>query len=64
MSLEADDLKLALELADEADSLTMARFGAVDLLIQTKPDMTPATDADFELMLLEEAPVAGSKRGI
>jgi histidinol-phosphatase len=49
MSLEADDLKLALELADEADSLTMARFGAVDLLIQTKPDMTPATDADFDV---------------
>ena len=49
MSLEADDLKLALELADEADSLTMARFGAVDLLVETKPDMTPATDADFNV---------------
>ena len=49
MSLEADDLKLALELADEADSLTMPRFGAVDLLVETKPDMTPATDADFNV---------------
>ena len=49
MSLEADDLKLALELADEADSLTMSRFGAVDLLVETKPDMTPATDADFDV---------------
>ena len=27
MSLEADDLKLTLELAEEADSLTMPRFG-------------------------------------
>lgn len=47
MSLAADDLKLALELADEADALAMIRFGAVDLLVETKPDMTPATDADF-----------------
>jgi histidinol-phosphatase len=47
MSLEADDLTLAMELADEADSLTMRRFGAVDLVVQTKPDMTPATDADL-----------------
>jgi histidinol-phosphatase len=36
-----------MELADEADSLTMRRFGAVDLVVQTKPDMTPATDADL-----------------
>jgi histidinol-phosphatase len=49
MSPEADDLKLALELADEADSLTMSRFGAVDLVVETKPDMTPATDADFDV---------------
>ena len=43
-----DDMALALELADEADSLTMQRFGAVDLRVQTKPDMTPATDADLD----------------
>jgi histidinol-phosphatase len=49
MSLEADDLKLALELADEADSLTMPRFGAVDLVVETKPDLTPATDADLDV---------------
>lgn len=42
-----DDEKLALELAGEADSLTMSRFGAVDLRTHTKPDMTPATDADL-----------------
>ncbi len=48
MSLLADDLKLALELANETDSLTMQRFGAVDLRVQTKPDMTPATDADLD----------------
>lgn len=42
-----DDLTLALALADEADAQTTARFGAVDLVVETKPDMTPATDADL-----------------
>ncbi|MFV9633866.1 histidinol-phosphatase [Mycobacterium neumannii] len=46
---EADDLTLALTLADEADARTMARFGAVDLVVETKPDLTPATDADLEV---------------
>lgn len=48
MNTLLDDMALALELADEADSLTMRRFGAVDLRVQTKPDMTPATDADLD----------------
>ncbi|MBU9764174.1 histidinol-phosphatase [Mycobacterium sp. TNTM28] len=46
MSTVADDLALALELADQADVLTMDRFGALDLHIETKPDLTPVTDAD------------------
>ncbi|HEX9176788.1 MAG TPA: histidinol-phosphatase [Mycobacterium sp.] len=41
-----DDLALALALADEADALTVPRFGAVDLHVDTKPDLTPVTDAD------------------
>jgi histidinol-phosphatase len=41
-----DDLSLALELADHADELTMDRFGALDLRVDTKPDLTPVTDAD------------------
>lgn len=40
------DLALALALADRADTLTSARFGALDLRIDTKPDLTPVTDAD------------------
>ena len=40
------DLTLALTLADRADALTRARFGALDLSIDTKPDLTPVTDAD------------------
>ncbi len=41
-----DDLKLALELADLADAITLERFGAADLAVETKPDMTPVTEAD------------------
>ncbi|MDY5785012.1 histidinol-phosphatase [Corynebacterium sp.] len=43
----ADDLALALELADIADSLTMERFEAADLTVESKPDMTPVSDADL-----------------
>lgn len=40
------DLALALELADAADAITLARYQALDLAISTKPDNTPVTDAD------------------
>jgi histidinol-phosphatase len=46
MSTVRDDVALALQLADEADALTMERFGALDLHVDTKPDLTPVTDAD------------------
>jgi histidinol-phosphatase len=41
------DLALALELADAADELTMSRFQALDLRVETKPDTTPVSDADL-----------------
>lgn len=41
-----DDLRLAHLLADDADSLTTARFKALDLHVMSKPDLTPVTDAD------------------
>lgn len=41
-----DDLAFALSLADAADALTMERFGALDLQVDTKPDLTPVSDAD------------------
>ncbi len=41
-----DDLRLAHVLADDADSLSMNRFQALDLRVDTKPDLTPVTDAD------------------
>ncbi len=42
----AADLELALALADVADRITLARFLADDLAIDTKPDLTPVTEAD------------------
>ncbi|WP_193508869.1 histidinol-phosphatase [Cryobacterium sp. BB736] len=41
-----DDLELALRLADLADTISLVRFRATDLRIDTKPDRTPVTDAD------------------
>jgi histidinol-phosphatase len=41
-----DDLRLAHILADDADSLTMDRFKALDLHVVHKPDLTPVSDAD------------------
>ncbi len=41
-----DDLELALAAADLADSISLARFRAEDLLVETKSDLTPVTDAD------------------
>ncbi len=55
MSAADDDLALALELADVADAITVARFGADDLIVETKPDLTPVSEADraVELALRE-----------
>ncbi|SCK12564.1 histidinol-phosphatase [Streptomyces sp. WMMB 714] len=41
-----DDLRLAHVLADAADAATMERFKALDLKIETKPDLTPVSEAD------------------
>jgi histidinol-phosphatase len=46
MTAVRDDVALALRMADKADALTMDRFGALDLSVDTKPDLTPVTDAD------------------
>jgi histidinol-phosphatase len=41
-----DDLALAIELADVADAITLPRYRASDLLVESKPDLTPVTEAD------------------
>lgn len=40
------DLDLALELADVADAISLERFRALDLHVESKPDRSPVTDAD------------------
>ncbi|MBY6538992.1 histidinol-phosphatase [Rhodococcus sp. BP-349] len=64
----ADDLALALRLADAADAITTARFLAVDLRIEDKPDLTPVSDADLAVeteirRLLSDARPADSVLG-
>jgi histidinol-phosphatase len=41
-----NNLEFALLLADAADEISLSRFRALDLNIETKPDRTPVTDAD------------------
>ena len=44
-----DDLRLAHMMADNADSLAMSRFKALDLKVDAKPDLTPVSDADVAI---------------
>ena len=67
------DLALALHLADAADVLSVGRFRARDLAVETKPDLTPVTEADravesaIRARLAEERPddgVLGEELGV
>ena len=40
------ELHLAHRLADAADAISLGRYLALDLVVETKPDATPVTDAD------------------
>ena len=40
------DLRFAHALADAADAITLARFRALDLRVETKPDLSPVSEAD------------------
>jgi histidinol-phosphatase len=57
------DLAFALELADLADALTVPRFRAVDLHVETKPDLTPVTDADRAVERAVRERVAAERPG-
>ena len=58
-----DDLALAHELADAADAITLARFGAGDLVVQSKPDLTPVSDADLAVEQAMRALLASRRPG-
>lgn len=57
------DLRFAHTLADAADEITTARFRALDLRVDTKPDLTPVSDADRTAEETIRSLVAGSGRG-
>ena len=46
MSTAITDQDLTLKLADAADEISLARFRALDLRVEAKPDASPVTDAD------------------
>jgi histidinol-phosphatase len=56
-------LSFAAELADLADGITMARFRALDLRVDTKPDLSPVSEADRDAEEAIRAHVASSGRG-
>ena len=62
MRLE-DDLALAHELADAADARTLERFLAVDLVVRSKPDLTPVSDADTAVEQAVRATLASRRPG-
>jgi histidinol-phosphatase len=55
---DPDDLALALALADQADQVTLTAFRRADLHVETKPDLTPVSDADQETERLIRASLA------
>lgn len=57
------DLEFAHTLADAADAITLARFRALDLRVDTKPDLSPVSDADRAAEDAVRALVASSGRG-
>jgi histidinol-phosphatase len=57
------DLDFAHELADAADAITLSRFRALDLQVETKPDLTPVSEADRAAEEAVRALVARSGRG-
>ena len=58
-----DDLSFALSLADDADAITLARFHAADLHVETTPDLTPVSEADHAVETALRARLARERPG-
>jgi histidinol-phosphatase len=56
-------LDFAHELADLADAITISRFRALDLRVETKPDLTPVSEADRDAEEAIRERVRASGRG-
>ncbi|WP_430333445.1 histidinol-phosphatase [Rhodococcus sp. ACT016] len=61
MTARTADLTLARRIADEADAITRARFGALDLKVDSKPDLTPVSDADLAVERAVRATLAAER---
>jgi histidinol-phosphatase len=59
----ASDLALARSLADMADEISLDRFRSADLVVTTKPDMTPVSDADRAVETALRAAIQDSRPG-
>ena len=57
----AEDLAFALALAADADLVSLDRFQAMDLRVETKPDRTPVTDADQAVERVIRERIAASR---
>ena len=57
------DLAFALGLADLADSFSLPRFRAHDLVVDTKPDLSPVTEADRAVEETLRARIAEERPG-
>lgn len=57
------DLAFALSLADSADEITLGRFRATDLRVETKPDLTPVSEADRAVEELLRKRIATERSG-
>ena len=54
----SEELELVHTLADIADKISMDRFLALDLKVETKPDLSPVSDADKSVELALRAAIA------
>lgn len=61
--MAGDDLRFAHALADAADEVTTARFRALDLVVETKPDLSPVSEADKRAEEVIRDAVRGAGRG-
>jgi histidinol-phosphatase len=57
------DLAYALALADAADEVTMRHFRSANLVVETKPDLTPVSNADREVENVLRAMVGRDRPG-
>jgi len=57
------DLAFALSLADDADAIALSRFRATDLRVETKPDLTPVSEADRAVEERLRQRIAGERPG-